>query len=301
MVLHFVNGLYIVCLSGGITLIIFSFFASVRLASTGFRRFAFLFIAATVLLVIEALRTYENALGIDNGIAGTIVDAAGSFVANALVAWFLFRVVHSITGPKLSRSFAISYVAISLILGTLGALKEVVLPFLFWNINFCALLALHLYCALLLVRGLATIEPPLLRSLIRTLLIFLAVFAPIAVAQLVLQDLASTAPFFRDWPLEELLYYLGFVVIGLVYLARHFLGPSVEPVIALDGALLQRLGISKREADIIAMMIKGHNNRSIGEKLFISASTVKNHIYHIYQKTGVDNKIQLLNLINPPK
>ena len=49
------------------------------------------------------------------------------------------------------------------------------------------------------------------------------------------------------------------------------------------------------------MMIKGHSNRLIGEKLFISASTVKNHIYHIYQKTGVDNKIQLLNLLNPPK
>ena len=39
----------------------------------------------------------------------------------------------------------------------------------------------------------------------------------------------------------------------------------------------------------------------IGEKLFISTTTVKNHIYHIYQKTGVTNKIQLINLINSPK
>ena len=38
-----------------------------------------------------------------------------------------------------------------------------------------------------------------------------------------------------------------------------------------------------------------------GETLFISALTVKNHIYHIYQKIGVENKIQLLNHINSPK
>ncbi len=299
--LHIVNGLYIVCLSGGITLIIFSFFTSARLASNGFRRFAYLFTAATLLLIIEALRTYETALAIDNGLPGAIIDAAGSFVANTLIAWFLFRIVHSIVGPRFSPARAISYAVVSVVIGTFGALKEVVLPFLFWNINYCTLLALHIYCAVLLFRGLASISPPLLHSLIRTLLIFLGVFAPIAIAQLVLQDMPATPPFIHDWPLEELLYYIGFVVIGLVYLAKLFLSPDADPVLALDEALLRRYGISKREADIIAMMIRGHNNRTISEKLFISASTVKNHIYHIYQKTGVDNKIQLLNLINPPK
>jgi DNA-binding CsgD family transcriptional regulator len=39
----------------------------------------------------------------------------------------------------------------------------------------------------------------------------------------------------------------------------------------------------------------------IGERLYISAATVKNHIYHIYRKTGVVNKVQLLNLVNNPK
>ena len=91
------------------------------------------------------------------------------------------------------------------------------------------------------------------------------------------------------------------MVIALVYLARYFLGTAADTPVSLDGRLLARFGISKREMDIISMMIKGYSNRLIGEKLFISASTVKNHIYHIYRKTGVDNKIQLFNLINPPK
>jgi len=64
---------------------------------------------------------------------------------------------------------------------------------------------------------------------------------------------------------------------------------------------VQAYGISPRECEIISMMIQGFNNRMIGERLFISAATVKNHVYHIYQKTGAANKVQLMNLINPPK
>jgi DNA-binding CsgD family transcriptional regulator len=301
MVVHIVNGLYIICLSGGITLIIFSFFAAKRLSSPNFRRFAFLFIAATLMLVVEAARTYQKALDIDSGKASTILFAACSFAANALLSWFLLRIVHGIFRVQPAARRTITYVAVSLFLGVLGALKEIVFTFILWNVDYVALLGLHLYCAVLLYRGLAAIEPPLLRSLIRSFLIYLAVFAPIAVAQLVLQDIPSSPSFIHDWPLEQLLYYLGFVIIALLYMSRFFLGPTADDPIHLEGGTLERFGISKREADIISMMIKGYTNRSIGEKLFISASTVKNHVYHIYRKTGVDNKIQLLNLIKPPK
>ncbi len=259
------------------------------------------YIAATLLLVIELVKTYEDALKIDIGMVDNVFFAAASFAANALLCWFMFRVVHGVVGTKPSKARVTAYGVISLLLGALGAAKEVVLTFILWNVDYAALLGLHAYCAVLLYRGLKSIEPPLVRSLIRTLLIYLAIFAPLAVAQLVLQDIPSSPPAVHDWPLEELLYYLGFVIIAVVYLARYFLEPGAEHPVVLESRLLERFGISKREADIISMMIKGHSNRSIGEKLFISASTVKNHIYHIYQKTGVDNKIQLLNLLNPPK
>ena len=69
----------------------------------------------------------------------------------------------------------------------------------------------------------------------------------------------------------------------------------------LSEDFMQRHGISKRESEIITMILQGYSNRKVGETLFISSLTVKNHIYHIYQKTGVENKIQLLNFINSPK
>jgi DNA-binding CsgD family transcriptional regulator len=71
--------------------------------------------------------------------------------------------------------------------------------------------------------------------------------------------------------------------------------------VMLPEPFVEKFGISPRERQIVSMMIQGYSNRRIGEELFISSITVKNHIYHIYQKTGVENKIQLINLINPPK
>jgi LuxR family transcriptional regulator of csgAB operon len=39
------------------------------------------------------------------------------------------------------------------------------------------------------------------------------------------------------------------------------------------------------------------SNADIEKKLYISSHTVKNHIYHIYQKLGVKNRVQISNLI----
>ena len=54
--------------------------------------------------------------------------------------------------------------------------------------------------------------------------------------------------------------------------------------------------LSKREQEIALLLLRGETNKSIEEKLFISVHTVKNHIYNIYRKLGVKNRLQLTNL-----
>ena len=54
--------------------------------------------------------------------------------------------------------------------------------------------------------------------------------------------------------------------------------------------------LSKREQEIVLLLLRGETNKSIEEKLFISVHTVKNHIYNIYRKLGVSNRLQLTNL-----
>ena len=55
--------------------------------------------------------------------------------------------------------------------------------------------------------------------------------------------------------------------------------------------------ISKREEEVIRELCAGKTNKEIAEALFISLQTVKDHIYRIYLKTDVNNRVQLINLI----
>ncbi|HQW42772.1 MAG: response regulator transcription factor [Chitinophagaceae bacterium] len=53
--------------------------------------------------------------------------------------------------------------------------------------------------------------------------------------------------------------------------------------------------LSEREHEVLQHLAQGLIYKEIGEKLFISHETVKQHIKHIYQKLHVQNKIEALN------
>lgn len=57
--------------------------------------------------------------------------------------------------------------------------------------------------------------------------------------------------------------------------------------------IFHKYGLSKREQEIFILMLEGKSNKEIGEALFISIKTVKNHIYSIFQKLGVNSRIKL--------
>lgn len=50
--------------------------------------------------------------------------------------------------------------------------------------------------------------------------------------------------------------------------------------------------LSAREKEILFMLTSGATNRDIADKLFVSLNTVKSHIYNIYKKIGVPNRLQ---------
>jgi LuxR family transcriptional regulator of csgAB operon len=50
--------------------------------------------------------------------------------------------------------------------------------------------------------------------------------------------------------------------------------------------------LTVKEQQILLNMMEGKSNSEISEELSISLSTVKSHIYHIYNKINVHNRIQ---------
>lgn len=52
-------------------------------------------------------------------------------------------------------------------------------------------------------------------------------------------------------------------------------------------------GLSKRELQIVDLVVKGFNTTSIAKTLSISEKTVRNHIYSIYGKLEVSDRLEL--------
>jgi DNA-binding NarL/FixJ family response regulator len=50
--------------------------------------------------------------------------------------------------------------------------------------------------------------------------------------------------------------------------------------------------LTKREKDVLALLVKGYNNKEMAEAIFISEKTVKNHLTSIFRKLGVKDRTQ---------
>ena len=52
--------------------------------------------------------------------------------------------------------------------------------------------------------------------------------------------------------------------------------------------------LSKREEDVVHFVAEGLTNREIAERLGLSQHTIKNYLFHIFDKLGVSNRTELL-------
>jgi DNA-binding NarL/FixJ family response regulator len=50
--------------------------------------------------------------------------------------------------------------------------------------------------------------------------------------------------------------------------------------------------LTSREREVLALIAHGWDNAEIGQRLFVSPSTVKHHVSHVLDKLGVENRLQ---------
>jgi DNA-binding CsgD family transcriptional regulator len=63
----------------------------------------------------------------------------------------------------------------------------------------------------------------------------------------------------------------------------------IESPAERDATPLQRLGLSKREAEVLWLLTKGNSTSEIARALSISTGTAKKHLEHVYRKLGVSS------------
>ena len=102
-------------------------------------------------------------------------------------------------------------------------------------------------------------------------------------------------------------FYIGAIAIlftGLgIWLALKLVNPKTVIVerevlvspssdFQLNEAVLNQLGISKRELEVLALMAQGCSNQEIANRLFVSLNTVKTHSSRLFEKLEVSRRTQ---------
>lgn len=80
-------------------------------------------------------------------------------------------------------------------------------------------------------------------------------------------------------------------LVGFVPLKRR------APFKERCAVLARRYQLTPREAEIAMLIAQGRDSAHIEEKLFLSRSTVQTHRMHLYQKLGIHNRQELLDMI----
>ncbi len=60
--------------------------------------------------------------------------------------------------------------------------------------------------------------------------------------------------------------------------------------------LFQKYKLTQRERQVVRLICSGKSGKDIENELFLSPHTIKEYIYRIYKKTGVKNRVQMVNL-----
>ncbi len=96
-------------------------------------------------------------------------------------------------------------------------------------------------------------------------------------------------------------FYIGVIALlftGLgIWAGRKLTRVKVvvtDPNFVLDSLQLERLGISKREYEVLELIAQGMSNQEIAEKLFVSLPTVKTHSSNLFLKLNVRRRTEAI-------
>jgi DNA-binding NarL/FixJ family response regulator len=74
------------------------------------------------------------------------------------------------------------------------------------------------------------------------------------------------------------------------FVFRAFAEAPVTRLVGADGEVL----LSAREQQVVRFVVEGLNNREIAAQLELSEHTIKNYIFHIFNKLGISSRVELV-------
>ena len=105
--------------------------------------------------------------------------------------------------------------------------------------------------------------------------------------------------FYRNESLEVICKGIHALMEGELWMSRDLMAKLILFYRKYQSnAFRPACGLTNREMEIISLLSVGSSNQQIADKLFVSEHTVKSHLYNIFRKINVHNRIQALNWIH---
>lgn len=113
-------------------------------------------------------------------------------------------------------------------------------------------------------------------------------------------------PIVKIYNLGFRFFPLFFVIWSFIYFTQLVKSSPIKILNEIDNSSIElnnfssnisELALSSREKEVLELLLSGLSYKQIATKLSISMSTVKTHICRIYEKTGTNSKIELMNKI----
>lgn len=90
--------------------------------------------------------------------------------------------------------------------------------------------------------------------------------------------------------------------IEVVHSGQKYISPEAQEALNYELNLQNKLPIiTKREKEVLILIIEGLSNSQIAEKLFVSIDTVDSHRKNLYSKLNVNNTAMLIGFVNENK
>ncbi|WP_136466885.1 response regulator transcription factor [Flagellimonas onchidii] len=119
------------------------------------------------------------------------------------------------------------------------------------------------------------------------------VFSALVIALLVLFQLSKYSYTSGNVSAEIVIAIIAivFFVVG-VYTNKKSLHKKEPPLLTVDIKKIEKLGISKREYEVLVHISQGMSNKEIADKLFVSESTIKTHVSNLLVKLDAKRRTQ---------
>ena len=79
-----------------------------------------------------------------------------------------------------------------------------------------------------------------------------------------------------------------------IWIGTRLSVPSAASVLEQNEQAIKTLGLTKRELEVLELLAAGGSNEEMAQHLFVSTSTIKTHLVHIYQKLDVARRTQAI-------